>query len=603
MSRRNFPSEQQASFVLRCMTSTSDSKARRFLALATDYDGTIAHEGIVDEHTLAALKRFKDSGRKLILVTGRELTELISIFPHLDLFEWVVAENGALLYRPSDKIEKILGKLPPSDFLKEIERRGVAPINKGRVIVATWEPHEIAILETIKDLGLELQVIFNKGAVMVLPAGVNKATGLKVVLDEMGLSAHNVVGVGDAENDHAFLKMCECSVAVDNALRKIKERVDIVTKHDHGRGVVELIDEILTTDLTNREERLERHRVLLGSDELGKHSLPPFGLNVLVTGTSGAGKSTLTGGFIERLIEHSYQLCIIDPEGDYEGINGSVMLGDAKKGPGQEEILQVVKNAGSNTIVNMVGMPIQDRPAFFLALAPKLLELRAATGRPHWIIIDEAHHMLPAPWDFNTIPFPKEMKNLFYVTLLPGALPPPILHTIDVILAVGEKPDETIADFCKQVDAPVPPMRKLTRLDRGAALLWRRYREEDPFVIHLPTNRTEHRRHVRKYAEGELQPERSFYFKGPEGKLNIRAQNLMLFAQIGEGIDDETWMHHLRNGDFSAWFRDHIKDELLAEEVIPIEQDPSITPDQSRKQIRAAIEMHYTLPAPVAPKE
>ena len=49
-------------------------------------------------------------------------------------------------------------------------------------------------------------MIFNKGAVMILPSGVNKATGLAAALEELGLSPHNVVGVGDAENDHAFLE-------------------------------------------------------------------------------------------------------------------------------------------------------------------------------------------------------------------------------------------------------------------------------------------------------------------------------------------------------------------------------------------------------------
>lgn len=582
-----------------------DYRDMRFLALACDYDGTIAHEGVVSDETVAAFHRLKDSGRKLLLVTGRELPELLSIFPHIDLFDWVVAENGGLLYQPSTKTEKILGKLPPSDFFKELDKRGVQPYSKGRVIVATWEPHELTVLEIIRDLGLELQVIFNKGAVMVLPAGVNKASGLKVALEEMGLSEHNVVGIGDAENDHAFLRMCECSVAVDNALPKIKERADIVTKGDHGKGVAELIDEMITTDLENREQRLERHRLFLGTDKEGtRHSLPPFGLNVLVTGTSGAGKSTLTTGFLERLIEHKYQFCIIDPEGDYEGIDGSVMLGDSKKGPGQDEVLQVLKNPNTDVIVNMVGMPITERPDFFLKLVPNLLNTRHETGRPHWLIIDEAHHMLPAPWDFNTIPFPKEMKNMFYVTLLPSALPPPILTTVDVVLAIGERPHETIAEFCKQTGVDVPKLKNIDLLERGTAILWRRYKkDEDPFLLTLPQNRTERRRHTRKYAEGELSPERSFYFRGPDGKLNIRAQNLILFTQIGEGIDDETWMHHLRQGDYSRWFREQIKDESLAAEVEPIEQDPQMNATQGRKLVRAAIEVHYTLPANPAPPE
>ena len=112
------------------------------------------------------------------------------------------------------------------------------------MIVATWVPHETAVLQVIHEMGLELQVIFNKDAVMVLPSGVNKATGLAAALDELHLSPHNVVGVGDAENDHAFLSFCEVAAAVDNALPMLKERADIVTTGHHGAGVVELAEQM-----------------------------------------------------------------------------------------------------------------------------------------------------------------------------------------------------------------------------------------------------------------------------------------------------------------------------------------------------------------------
>src|SRR5205823_7782716 len=214
----------------------------RYLALATDYDGTLAHHGRVGPDALAALERLRATGRRLVLVSGRELEDLQSTFDHLALFDRAVLENGALLYHPATKSERRLGTPPPEEFVAALRSRGV-PVSVGRSIVATWEPHETTVLEVIRDLGLELQVIFNKGAVMVLPGGVNKASGLLAALKEMGLSAHNVVGVGDAENDHAFLSLCECSAAVANALPTVKETADITTRADHGAGVVELIDE------------------------------------------------------------------------------------------------------------------------------------------------------------------------------------------------------------------------------------------------------------------------------------------------------------------------------------------------------------------------
>ena len=206
----------------------------KYFALATDYDGTLALHGKVDEPTVAALERVRASGRRLIMVTGRELDELATVCPYLDRFDLIVAENGALLFNPKTREHKLLGDPPPRKFVETLIGRGVGPISVGRAIVATWEPHEKTVLERIHELGLELQVIFNKGAVMVLPSGVNKATGLQAALQRLCLSPHNVVGIGDAENDHAFLSYCECGVAVANALPVAKEYADWVTVGDHG---------------------------------------------------------------------------------------------------------------------------------------------------------------------------------------------------------------------------------------------------------------------------------------------------------------------------------------------------------------------------------
>jgi hydroxymethylpyrimidine pyrophosphatase-like HAD family hydrolase len=237
----------------------------RYLALATDYDGTLAHDGRVDEATVAAMERLLASGRKLILVTGRELDDLQTVFPHLRLFEQVVAENGALLYHPATRGALMLADPPPAEFVRELRRRGGQPLAQGRAIVATWEPHQTTVLELIREMGLGFQVIFNKGAVMVLPAGVTKATGLMAALDQLELSPHNVVAIGDAENDYPFLQACECGVAVANALPRVREAADFTTRGDHGAGAVELIDEILRDDLAHRDSALRRPHVPIGT--------------------------------------------------------------------------------------------------------------------------------------------------------------------------------------------------------------------------------------------------------------------------------------------------------------------------------------------------
>ena len=234
----------------------------RYLALATDYDGTLAHDSHVSEAALTAIQRLKDSGRKLLLVTGREMPELQSVFPEYKLCDCIVAENGALLVWPADGKEEVLGEPPPESFVTEIVHRGVKPFSVGKVIFATWRPQESIVLEVIQTLGLEYQIVFNKRAVMVLPSGINKATGLAKALKRMKISPANVVGIGDAENDHAFLESCAVAGAVSNALPSLKERCDVVMARDHGGGVVDLIDRILSDDLQSLGVRRPRKELV-----------------------------------------------------------------------------------------------------------------------------------------------------------------------------------------------------------------------------------------------------------------------------------------------------------------------------------------------------
>jgi hydroxymethylpyrimidine pyrophosphatase-like HAD family hydrolase len=227
----------------------------RFVTLASDYDGTLASHGRLSSDTIRAIERLKETGRKVLLVTGRHLEDLKQVCQRMDLFESVVAENGALLYRPSTREEELLAPPVDRDFVRTLQGRGV-PVTTGRGIVATREPHEVTVLEVIREFGLELHVIFNKGAVMVLASGVNKETGLARALQGLGLSFHNTVGIGDAENDHAFLNACEFSVAVSNATPALKASADWVTREENGAGVMELITSLIETDLRDLARRL-----------------------------------------------------------------------------------------------------------------------------------------------------------------------------------------------------------------------------------------------------------------------------------------------------------------------------------------------------------
>jgi len=449
----------------------------RYLALCCDYDGTLATEGQVMPETIAAVERLIAARRRVVLVTGRELDELKTVCPRLDLFEYVVAENGALLYQPSSGTETPLAKRPPDAFVAALHAQGVARISVGRVIVATWEPHETTVLETIKAQGLELQVIFNKGAVMILPAGVNKASGLAAALERMTLSAHNAVGIGDAENDHALLALCECGVAVANALPTLKKAADFVTTGARGAGVAELIAEMLKDDLASHEPALARHHIVLGWDCADREvSVRPYGENLLLVGTSGSGKSTLAAELLARLSDSDYTFCVVDPEGGYESLQGAVALGATDRPPSVEEILKLFRSPDQSGVINVAGLPAGQRKAFFGALLPRLAEQRSHTGRPHWLVIDSAK----APMrDYSWVaPNSRERAlaatppSVLQITDNPNLCEASALADVNLLVVMGNSPQQMIQEFCRMTQKPTPHMDPVT-LRPGEALAWR----------------------------------------------------------------------------------------------------------------------------------
>ena len=457
----------------------------RYLALCTDYDGTLATDGQVLSGTVTALEQFLASGRRLVLVTGRELDDLKKVCPRLDLFEYVVAENGALLYKPSTGEETPLGARPSDAFVALLRQRGVGPISVGRVIVATWEPHESTVLATIRDMGLELQVIFNKGAVMILPAGVNKATGLARALEKMEISPHNTVGVGDAENDHALLASCECAAAVSNALPTLKNSADIVTTMDHGAGVVQLIEEILRDDLASREPQLRRHHILVGTDDRGQEvRIPPHGETLLLVGANDSGKSELATGLMERLAVQGYTFCVIDVEGDYGNIAKAVALGSPTRPPMANEILKLLRSADKSAVVNLSGLAESDRLPFLASLTPQLAQLRTHSGHPHWVAIDETHHLLPANGTSSELLPMGEGESVLHITERPALVAREVVRATTLFMAIGAEAQSLLDEFC-QVRGIARPDGKLAPLKKNEALLWRPGPNAQPFRLNI----------------------------------------------------------------------------------------------------------------------
>ena len=570
----------------------------RYHVLACDYDGTIAHHGAVDPATVKALAEVKQSGRRLVLVTGRQLEDLAQVFAPLDLFDRIVAENGGVLYDPATRQEKPLCEPPDETLLRILDERGVAPLSAGKVIVATWSPHEHVVLEAIHELGLELQVIFNKGAVMVLPTGINKASGLNAALEDMKLSPHNCVGIGDAENDHAFLKLCNCAVAVENALPAVKNSADLVTRGDHGRGVSELCDLLIREDLSSLAAQLKRHRIPLGTDDSDTEVVLAAHCGaVLVAGTSGGGKSTFTTAVLEQLIDAGYQVCIVDPEGDYQHFEQAAVLGTSDNFPAVEEVLEVLHEPRQSVVVNLLALGVAERPAFAGELLPELLKLRSATGRPHWIVIDEAHHLLPREWQAADTFVPDELTGYLLITVHPEQIATTVLETVETMIAIGSDPYETIGNFSGSLGRPMPPA-----VADGELASWRsdplaRRTRQPAGPLYQPASEPGFAPPPAQVRGRQAGRRPEFLFPRPDERLCLRAYNLASFMEIGDGLDDETWMHHLRRHDYSKWMRTRSRIAISRTNSSRSKSTANVTADESRARIRKAIENRYTLPA------
>ncbi len=563
----------------------------KYHALAIDYDGTLATDGVVDEATLSALRRLRESGRRVILATGRNLEQLLQVFPQIGLCHLVVADNGGLLYDPATEERTLLVDPPSREIVNELVRRGVPRIEVGDVVIGTWEPYEDIVLAAIRDLGLELQIIFNKGAVMILPTGINKASGLRAALEKLGLSHHNTVGVGDAENDEAFLRLCDVSAAVENALDVVKKQVDLVLHGARGAGVTELIDRILDDDL-NSLHRQPQRGLLIGRDLNDEDfRIPVYGTRVLVTGGPASGKSGFATTVLEQLREQEYQFVVVDPEGDYLELDDAIVLGSTEKTPAAEEVIQVIKDPGQNCVISLFATAHDKQPAVFAEILQAVREHRGSTGRPHWYIVDEAHYPLPAKWEPVKELHLDKLSSVMYITAFIDRLPESLLDSIDLFVAIADRPMKYLHEFCALVGAEKPELAEPSDQQEHRAVAWWRNSDRAFWFQRLPPSE-EHQRHRHGYLEGDMDLEHRFWFRGPRDELKLGVQNLKLFMQIGEGVDDETWHYHLKAGDYANWFRDIIKDDSLAELADRLSQN-GVPADQSREQIFEFIRQKY----------
>jgi hypothetical protein len=283
---------------------------------------------------------------------------------------------------------------------------------------------------------------------------------------------------------------------------------------------------------------------------------------------------------------------VIDPEGDYHGMKGPVVLGTLEQPPAVEEVVEVLEDPSRSCVVSLFGAKREEQPPIFAQVLRALMEHRSRFGRPHWYLIDEAHYPLPAKWEpVAELPL-EDLRSVMYITAFIDRLPEVVLRNIDLFVSIGDEPMESLAQFCELLGEVTPDLAPPADGEEHQALAWWRHRGSPGWFRRIPP-RGEHQRHLHGYLEGDMDPEHRFYFRGPEGELNLAAQNLRLFMQLGEGVDDETWLFHLREGDYERWFREMIKDEELADRAKELRRNGDVSADESRQEIFDYIRKKY----------
>ena len=355
---------------------------------------------------------------------------------------------------------------------------------------------------------------------------------------------------------------------------------------------------MLADDLANRASLLRRHEILLGRDKNGAElTLPSYGVSALVVGTSGGGKSTLTTGLIERLTAKRYGFCVIDPEGDYDVLEDAAVLGGADRAPSVDECMQLLAKPNQNVVINLVGLQFSDRPAFFMTFFARIRDLRAKTGHPHWLIVDEVHHVLPADWKPAELNLPRELDGVLMISVGPSAVSATAVGLVETVIVIGEKPAEMLREFAETNGKPVP-QSPLDKIPKGEAVIW-----------HKASSRAAatfcHRALARLSGDGTCasmrkvrcpKTGRSTSAVLTRSSISVRRTSSCLLIWRTAWMPD-TWLYHWRRGEVSGWLRRCVKDEELTNQVEALEKQVPDDADASRKAVREIIERKYTLPA------
>lgn len=572
-----------------------------FRALAVDFDGTLTHDGRRPAaHVLAALAAARVDGCRVLLVTGRMLSELRADFPdveeHVDA---IVAENGCVLVLGGST--RLLA--PPVDdtLAKALTGLGV-PFRAGDAILACDGVHAITVLEQVRLLGLDCQLVHNRDALMVLPAGVTKGTGLFEALGDIGVSRHSTIGVGDAENDHALFDVCELGVAVGNAVPALKRHADLVLSGHDGDGVVEL----LTGPVLSGERVVHSRRwdMLLGTSPAGEPiTVPTSQLNLLVCGDTGLGKSYVAGLVAERLIALGYCCLVVDPEGDHRELGrlrGAVTVDAADGLPSPQRLAEMMRQRFTSVVLDLSCLPPFERRAYLDALAVQVSRQRRDVGLPHWVVLDEAHVGEPEGLVSGYLGPQSHVRGQLLVTYRPFDLAAEVLDRLDGVLALaGDGPlaDEIVEIGCRVSGLDEANLRHLAgRIGPHQGLLALRPELGATTVVSFAVRATPQVRHAHKYGAVCVPPDRRFYFRDSFDHVVDVAGSMAELCQSMARVEDAVLAHHAASNDLSRWISSVFQDQSLAGVVAEAEHAVDrhrIPVSEERARILSAVVRRY----------
>jgi len=523
-----------------------------------DFDGTGSEGGSLAPELDLALRTARAKGFMAILATGRLLEDLHHIGVDPGTFDAVVAENGGVIWFPAEDRLLREAEPPPVGFLDRLRRAGM-PFHVGSVLVGTWQEWAGEALDHVRAAGLDLQLVFNRGAVMLLPSGVTKETGVRRALVELGRSARNAIAFGDAENDLPLLRAVEIGVAARGSVPSVLEVADERLSHPGPEGVARFVRHVVDAD--GMVPTPPRHSVEVGTMVDGRPArLPADGGNVLVSGDAQSGKSWLAGLIAERLVEDGHRIVVVDPEGDHADIGhhpGALVLGARLPLPDPVALPEVLEWSRAGLVLDLSGLLVDERRNYTRDALRALASVRQRTGLPQWIVVDEAHESLQVD-DECVTGSARASGRLLLVTYRPSLLSDAVLATVGTHFLLrtsdpGEKLflEEWLGAHLPQGVLPaevldeVRPPRVGMISGLGGEAAWQAF---------LPSRRrTRQTHHGRKYADGRARSGQEFRFLAPDGRVVAQAHDLEEWRTHVLRVPLESLHHHLARGDFSRW--------------------------------------------------